>query len=118
MSIFSFSKLLNSGPSAHETVLLENFKQQNCDDFYKTIDIIGAGAEGNVYKAQRLCDGQIVAIKKLNLISDPQEAAIIMLHSSKILDSPYVLKYMETFYEQAKDSDDIQICIVMEYFVW
>eukprot|EP01052_Picozoa_sp_SAG31_P043788 SAG31_NODE_7412_length_1696_cov_1.253601_1_plen_200_part_00 len=72
---------------------------------------IGSGAFGTVYRVRRKVDGNVYVIKKVKILTmsrKEQESAINEVRIMASLDSPYVIKYYDSFI----DGDSLNI--VME----
>jgi NIMA (never in mitosis gene a)-related kinase len=81
---------------------------------FKIISKLGEGAYSVVYKALRIADNQIYALKKvklLNLNDKEKENALNEVRLLASLGSKYVIKFMESFW----DHENSCLCIVMEF---
>jgi serine/threonine protein kinase len=81
---------------------------------FQIIGEIGKGAFGYVYKAMRIKDGQIYALKKVVMNKLKLKEKENSLNEIRILASishPNVIAYKEAFYDPVSSS----ICIVMEF---
>jgi NIMA (never in mitosis gene a)-related kinase len=75
---------------------------------------LGKGAFANVYKAKRIKDGQIYAMKKVFLNKLKPKEKDNALNEIRILASiyhPNIISYKEAFY----DNNQSALCIIMEY---
>jgi serine/threonine protein kinase len=81
---------------------------------FQILGEIGKGAFGYVYRAKRIKDGQIYALKKVIMNKLKLKEKENSLNEIRILASlthPNVIAYKEAFYDQVSSC----ICIVMEY---
>ena len=83
-------------------------------DNFEILDKLGKGGFSKVYKVKRKADGQIYALKKVDLLNLSEKQRINSLNEIRVLasiKSKYVVNYKEAFIE-GKDSS---LCLVMEY---
>lgn len=81
---------------------------------FKIIKRIGTGAFSVVYKAQRISDGMLYAIKKVQIQKLNEKEKENALDEIRILASvkhPNVISYKEAFF----DKNDQCLCLIMEY---
>ncbi|KAK9715445.1 hypothetical protein RND81_06G165700 [Saponaria officinalis] len=64
-------RLSSDGKDTDKPRIFTSSELENATDKYNTNRILGHGGQGTVYKGM-LCDGKIVAIKKLKLVDDNQ----------------------------------------------
>ena len=72
---------------------------------FKIISTIGEGAFSVVYKARRLIDDKIYALKKVKMSHLTQKEKQNALNEVRILaslNSPYVISYKEAFFEESE----------------
>ena len=75
--------------------------------------LLGEGSYGKVYKAQRISDDQIYALKVIDvskLTNREIEDAVNEIRLLASVVSPFILGFYEAFHE-----DEKQLCIVTEY---
>ena len=83
-------------------------------DNFEILDKLGKGGFSKVYKVKRKADGQIYALKKVDLLNLSEKQRINSLNEIRVLasiKSKYIVNYKEAFLE-GKDSS---LCLVMEY---
>ena len=83
-------------------------------DNFEILDKLGKGGFSKVYKVKRKEDGQIYALKKVDLLNLSEKQRINSLNEIRVLasiKSKYIVNYKEAFLE-GKDSS---LCLVMEY---
>ena len=81
---------------------------------FKIINKIGEGAYSAVYTVKRIEDGEIYALKKVNIKKLSKKEQANALNEVRILasiNSPYIIGYKESFI----DESDQTLCIIMEY---
>lgn len=81
---------------------------------FTLIDIIGEGAYSKVYKALRISDSKLYALKKVEILKLTEKEKHNALNEIRILasiDNDYIIKYKESFF----DVDHACLSIVMEY---
>lgn len=80
---------------------------------FQEIKEIGHGSYGHVYKALRLSDNEIYAVKSINVTHFNSEEISSTLNEIRIMASfaasPYILRFYEALYENKR------LCIVTEY---
>ena len=75
-------------------------------DNFEILDKLGKGGFSKVYKVKRKADGQIYALKKVDLLNLSEKQRINSLNEIRVLasiKSKYVVNYKEAFLE-GKDS--------------
>jgi serine/threonine protein kinase len=89
---------------------------QQGGDNYRLIELRGSGAFGQVWKAQNLGTGQIVALKIVN-VNDPKIAELIVeeVRILKQISQPRCHPFLSCFYDYVYDQRNRQIFIEMEY---
>lgn len=81
---------------------------------YEVLTEIGKGAYSNVYKAKRISDQKIYALKKVKLTNLKEKEKRNALNEVRFLASiknPNVISYKEAFFDESKNF----LCLVMEY---
>lgn len=82
---------------------------------FEILSKIGKGSFGNVYKVRRRKDGQIYAMKKVNITTLSQKEINNALNEIRIIasiKSPYIISYKESFYSYEANS----LYMITEYF--
>lgn len=75
---------------------------------------LGEGAFGTVYKIRRKSNNKIYALKKVqfkNLAHKEKENALNEVRILASLNSPYIIKYKDSFYDEGSGF----LCIIMEF---
>lgn len=75
---------------------------------------IGEGTYSTVYKARRLSDNQLYAIKKVkinNLSEKEKKNALCEIRIMASINHPNIIAYKEAFFDQS----DSSLCLIMEY---
>mgnify|MGYP002868270387 CR=1 FL=1 len=83
-------------------------------DNFEILDKLGKGGFSKVYKVKRKADGQIYALKKVDLLNLSEKQRINSLNEIRVLasiKSKYIVNYKEAFL----DGMDSTLCLVMEY---
>jgi len=85
-------------------------------DNYRLIELRGSGAFGQVWKAQNMGTGQIVALKIIK-VTDPKIAEMIIdeVRILKQISEPRCHTFLACFYDYSYDQSNQQIYIEMEY---
>jgi len=81
---------------------------------FQILSKLGEGAYSNVYKVQRISDGQIYALKRVklgNLSDKEKENALNEVRILASIQSTYIVSYKEAFF----DDNSLALYIVMEY---
>ena len=81
-------------------------------DNYTSLELIGKGTYGKIYKAVRRSDGVVVALKKVNLKRQSSQEQTDTLNEIRVMervDHPNIVKFYEAFLEGGS------VYIVMEY---
>ena len=81
---------------------------------FEILSKIGEGSYSTVFKAKRLSDDQIYALKKVKLLSLKEKEKRNALNEIRILASinhPNIISYKEAFF----DDESRSLCLVMEY---
>jgi len=81
---------------------------------FEILKSLGKGAFGAVYQVKHKQNGQIYAMKKVNLRTLSTKERQNALNEVRILasfDSPYIIQYKEAFYDDASS----HLCLVMEF---
>jgi serine/threonine protein kinase len=68
------------------------------------LDLIGGGTFGKVFRCQRKCDGEIFAVKEIELKEDNSLYYGLkeITAMEKTQDTPYIIKYIQHFKMQDK----------------
>lgn len=81
---------------------------------FQIIKKLGDGAYSSVFKAKRIADGSIYALKQvkmLNLTEKERENALNEVRILASIDEPNVISYKEAFIDEASNC----LCLVMEF---
>lgn len=81
---------------------------------FQIIKKLGDGAYSSVYKAKRISDGQIYALKQVKMATLTDKERENALNEVRILasiDEPNVISYKESFIDEPSQC----LCLVMEF---
>ena len=84
---------------------------------YAIIEQVGKGAQGTVYKARRLWDGKIVALKVLSIMPETPEynAAIKEMEILEQISKPECNLFLSCYYGHGFDNQNGKLLVEMEY---
>ena len=83
-------------------------------DNFEILKKLGKGSFSKVFKVKRKADGQIYALKKVDLLNLSEKQKLNSLNEIRVLasiKSKYIVNYKEAFL----DGKDSSLCLVMEY---
>lgn len=81
-------------------------------DLYQEIEILGQGAFGVAHLVRKKSNGVLLVAKKVflqNMKQEEREKSTQEVHILRQLDSPFVVKYYDSFFENK------ELIIIMEY---
>lgn len=102
-------------PNEREKFIRET--EPRTKDDYVIIQVLGSGSQGAVYKAKRLSDGKVVALKILNVRygSEKYNQALSEVEMLEKISKPQCNPYLSCYYDHSYDAERNQLLIEMEY---
>ena len=100
-----------------ETPEDKSYRKLSTLNDYIIIEELGKGAQGVVYKAKRLSDDKIIALKVLNVRygSDKYYQAINEVEILEEISEPQCNPYLACYYSHSYDQERKKLLIEMEY---